>query len=257
MIIHPIYRSIFYLSLVPDCDHMALFGNGFCNDEANTADCNYDGGDCCVNVNTDYCFYCTCYLDKVCAAGYHLADGYCNDETNNLECNYDGGDCCGHNINTKYCTECKCLHQETCLAGVNHALVGNGFCNDETNIPECNYDGGDCCGPCIDLEYCSECACFGGMLTDGITNPLIGNGICNDAMNNETCSYDGGDCCVNINTANCSECNCLGGGTIMSPGFPDGYDKNLHLTWLIQFPHGQAIQINFVHLDISPSSVCQ
>ena len=33
--------------LVPDCDNVALVGNGFCNDETNIADCNYDGGDCC------------------------------------------------------------------------------------------------------------------------------------------------------------------------------------------------------------------
>ena len=33
--------------LVPDCDNVALVGNGFCNDETNNADCNYDGGECC------------------------------------------------------------------------------------------------------------------------------------------------------------------------------------------------------------------
>ena len=33
--------------LVPDCDSVALVGNGFCNDETNNADCNYDGGECC------------------------------------------------------------------------------------------------------------------------------------------------------------------------------------------------------------------
>ena len=26
-------------------------------------------------------------------------------------------------------------------------MVGNGFCNEETNLAACNYDGGDCCGP--------------------------------------------------------------------------------------------------------------
>ena len=82
-------------------------------------------------------------------------NGFCNDETNNLNCNYDGGDCCGYSINSEHCNECTCFHQETCLAGVTHPLVENGFCNDDTNIAECNYDGGDCCGP--DDVNCVSC----------------------------------------------------------------------------------------------------
>ena len=31
-------------------------GDGYCDDGANSLDCNFDGGDCCgPNVNTDYC----------------------------------------------------------------------------------------------------------------------------------------------------------------------------------------------------------
>ena len=37
--------------------------------------------------------------------------------------------------------------------------VGDGFCDDETNTAECNYDGGDCCGISVDTQYCSECTC--------------------------------------------------------------------------------------------------
>ena len=33
------------------------------------------------------------------------------------------------------------------------------MCNDETNIAECIYDGGDCCGACINTDICSECTC--------------------------------------------------------------------------------------------------
>ena len=42
-----------------------LVGNGYCNDETNTIDCNYDGGDCCANVITDHCSECTCHYRKV------------------------------------------------------------------------------------------------------------------------------------------------------------------------------------------------
>ena len=112
--------------LVPDCDNVTLVGNGFCNDETNNADCNYDGGDCC-GFNSEQCTECTCFYQETCLSGMPLAflgNGVCNNETNIAECNYDGGDCCS-----------------------NLGLVANGICNDEMNIHECNYDGGDCCGP--------------------------------------------------------------------------------------------------------------
>ena len=35
----------------------------------------------------------------------------------------------------------------------------DGYCHDETNIPECNFDWGDCCGECINTDHCVECVC--------------------------------------------------------------------------------------------------
>ena len=35
----------------------------------------------------------------------------------------------------------------------------DGKCDDENNIPECDWDGGDCCGCNIVKGVCSECAC--------------------------------------------------------------------------------------------------
>ena len=46
-----------------------------------------------------------------------------------------------------------------CFLGCNYTLIGDGFCNDETNNKACNYDGGDCCGNCINTENCIECLC--------------------------------------------------------------------------------------------------
>jgi hypothetical protein len=42
----------------------------------------------------------------------------------------------------------------------NLTLVGNGLCDDETNILECNFDDGDCCGSNITTTHCSECQCL-------------------------------------------------------------------------------------------------
>ena len=214
-----------------------LVGNGFCNDDTNIAECDYDGGDCCgYCVITEYCEDCVCLgltSDEI--TNRLVGNSLCNDETNNLNCNYDGGDCCGYSINSEYCTECTCFHNETCLAGLTHAFVGDGICNDETNIAECDYDGLDCC-----------------------LNPnMVGDGICNDDTNHIECNYDGGDCCLmNVNTDSCSECNCLASGVITSPGFPGNYDNNLDLTWLIQVHMGQTIEINFLSFVVEYQVSC-
>ena len=89
---------------------MHLVADGFCNDEANTPDCYYDAGDCCLgNVNKDRCSECNCYLEQFCSTGFHtlLGDGFCNDEVNTQECQFDGGDCCV-NINKDKCSDCQC-----------------------------------------------------------------------------------------------------------------------------------------------------
>ena len=47
-----------------DCEYGELVGNGQCNDEANNANCIYDGGDCCgACSNTENCLACVCYLE--------------------------------------------------------------------------------------------------------------------------------------------------------------------------------------------------
>ena len=71
------------------------------------------------------------------------------------------------------------------------------------------------------------------------------------------CNYDGGDCCVNINEDHCSDCNCLGIGTIKSPGFPGFYDDNLDLNWLIQSQIGQRIEIIFLDFEVESHSSCR
>ena len=36
-------------------------GDGYCDDATNNIECNYDGGDCCLDpVNTQYCSECQC-----------------------------------------------------------------------------------------------------------------------------------------------------------------------------------------------------
>ena len=47
------------------------------------------------------------------------------------------------------------------ISGCSHPyLVEDGYCNDITNNPECNYDGGDCCHELADFSYCLHCECL-------------------------------------------------------------------------------------------------
>ena len=268
-------------------------GNGYCNDETNNVYCFYDGGDCCgACINEEMCSECICYSGSPVSNSTQNAtqnakvgNGFCNDEYNNDECNYDDGDCCGPCINSAYCTECACIQSQVYGNGsISNALVGNGFCNDETNNPYCSYDGGDCCGPCLNVDQCSECVCFSGSNGTEITNPVVGNsicndetniaecnfdggdccsnpemvanGFCNDETNTASCLYDGGDCCINVNTDYCLECSCVF-GVIKSPGFPQNYYNQIDVTWLIQVAREELIQIAFQSFDVESHSSCR
>ena len=39
-------------------------------------------------------------------------------------------------------------------------IVGDGYCDDEANIPECGYDFRDCCNLENDRSLCTDCNCF-------------------------------------------------------------------------------------------------
>ena len=95
--------------------------------------------------------------------------------------------------------------------------MGDGFCNDEANNRDCNFDGGDCCGSCINTDFCVNCSCIGDIIGNGIPNAVVGDGICNDETNNVDCNYDNGDCCLSlVSTNQCSECLCYVIGIIKS-----------------------------------------
>ena len=178
-----------------------------------------------------------------------VGDGYCNDENNKIQCNFDGGDCCYSCVSKAFCFNCECLAGNS-GEEINHPLIGDGYCHDETNNAECNYDGGDCCVN-IKTDFCSECACYLHETCAAGPIPTLGDGFCNDETNNADCNYDHGDCCLtNMNTDHCSECACSDDGVITSPGFPQNYANYLNLTWLIQLPTGQFIEIVFVSFDV-------
>merc|ERR1719228_1493538 len=102
-----------------ECAIPHWFGDNYCDDENNTPECGFDGGDCCGDdINTTYCSECECFDfpettqapdGSNCEIPHWFGDSYCDDENNNADCGFDGGDCCGDDVNTTYCSACDCL----------------------------------------------------------------------------------------------------------------------------------------------------
>ena len=41
-----------------------------------------------------------------------------------------------------------------------NTVVGDGICDDNANVFECDFDGGDCCGIGTIMDMCLKCQCF-------------------------------------------------------------------------------------------------
>ena len=48
-------------------------------------------------------------------------------------------------------------------------MIGDGYCDDINNNMNCNYDGGDCCGPNVITLYCTVIYNY----TFSINNPRL------------------------------------------------------------------------------------
>mmetsp|Transcript_15025 Transcript_15025/g.29711 ORF Transcript_15025/g.29711 Transcript_15025/m.29711 type:complete len:1992 (-) Transcript_15025:64-6039(-) len=103
----------------------------------------------------------------------YLGDGACDPDTpyNTPECNFDNGDCCKETCDLESNYACSenaqgygpfgyyCLDPdhskidpEVCNV-VDRTRIGDGRCDPENNIPECDYDAGDCCEETCDPRY--------------------------------------------------------------------------------------------------------
>ena len=107
--------------------------------------CNFDGGDCCPNID-------------------RIGDGTCDEENKNKVCDFDWPDCCSNfkSVNDKICNAEN--HNEYCRYDGRDCCVdlksGDGVCDDFNNNPSCFYDYGDCCldNP-LTKRKCSDCQC--------------------------------------------------------------------------------------------------
>ena len=137
------FQSCF--NIILDCNQSDIVGDGYCNDESNTFECNYDGGDCCGPcINTNLCTECLCFS---------------NIPKYDIDCGNYFTDSCAKCTNFLCSEDCTRVNSECVPSFLSNPLVGNGVCNNETNIKECNFDGGDCCKPLPNKELCSKCEC--------------------------------------------------------------------------------------------------
>ena len=100
-----------------------------------------------------------------------VGDGACDDECNTEDNSWDGGDCCGPDVDDWWCWDCECLdpNSEDFVAEGDEDeeedpctfwYVGDGYCDDECNVENHDFDGGDCCGDDVETWFCTECACL-------------------------------------------------------------------------------------------------
>ena len=85
-------------------------------------------------------------------------------------------------------------------------ITNDGYCDDEANIEECNYDFGDCCDFMQnDFSLCQDCFCYSEEINDGcqlnfFDSLVLGDGDCHLDFNNLEHFFDLGDCCLQSST---------------------------------------------------------
>ena len=157
------------------CTYPEWVGDGICDDSHNTKRCNFDGNDCCEGT-FENCYTCKCHLNGNSGAQllpltancskFLIGDGVCDWWNDFAFCDYDGGDCrttttttttpSGITEKVKFDIQIYFDPFQGCLKPL---WVGDGYCDDQTNTPQCNFDGGDCCAESPNVEYCTECQC--------------------------------------------------------------------------------------------------
>ncbi|CAM9124284.1 unnamed protein product [Ectocarpus sp. 12 AP-2014] len=182
------------VDMMENCYDPSRIGNGVCDSLLNNEECAYDGGDCCE---------CTCDPSRY--PWYDSGEGCQTGMYGGFACIDPDAPCVDDDIVTAEM-------MDLCSTG----QIGNGYCDDSNNSPECAYDGGDCCEctceshddgyeyycepgsfACIDPE--AECVDDDDNTAEQYEHcgwvTRIGDGMCDDENNKEECGFDGGDCC--------------------------------------------------------------
>ena len=61
-----LFSKIASATKLKKCDEKKKKGDGYCDDSNNNADCDFDGGDCCLNlIINQFCSECRCYGSEI------------------------------------------------------------------------------------------------------------------------------------------------------------------------------------------------
>jgi len=114
-------------------------GDGMCDVSCNSAECNFDGGDCVGDSGA---------CSESCPDVWR-GDGVCNPQCDNWECSFDNGDC----VSDPWVQS-----GDECSASCPDAWRGDGMCDSQCNSNGCEFDDGDCDG-CTSQRSAVNTAC--------------------------------------------------------------------------------------------------
>ena len=223
------------------CGSPDYIGDNYCDDENNNEDCGFDDGDCCGDVNTDYCTKCECLEPKGPKAPTEPKEPKSPKGPKGPKAPTEPKEPKGPKDSKgpkgpKAPTEPKGPKGPSSKECGSPDYIGDNYCDDENNNEACGFDDGDCCGD-VHTDYCTKCECLEPKFPKGPKGPkgpkdpkdpssqecglsvFRGDGFCDDDNNSEACGFDDGDCCGDVLTDYCTICECL------DPKGPKGPEK--------------------------------
>ena len=134
-------------STTSGCEYPKWKDNDFCDTGNNNENCEWDGGDCPIPGDEEFCTF-------INPCGEDEGDCDYHDECQgNLKC---GSNNCPQSLAYDSQVDC-CLELNGCGS---YQWWGDNYCDDENNKEGCVWDGGDCCGNHVNTQYCSACECL-------------------------------------------------------------------------------------------------
>lgn len=218
----------FDVTINSTCHFNGWLGDGLCDDEANTEICNYDTGDCCLGyINDHICQDCHCHMSPNITLAIHETSTTQDFKASDMTFVTLGSTTTISTSTTSHTT----TSTTTTTSAPNTYIqtgyfdysdcdylwyVRDSYCDKEStsNNPECNWDGGDCCGYygqplwsalCMDP---ADCKCL--HWQDSCPKQeYMGDYHCDDLTNIPECNFDAFDCCRTcVDTSYCSDCHC-------------------------------------------------
>ena len=199
-----------------------MVSDGHCDAECYTENCEFDGGDCEDQKDSETKGFCSPFCKD-----RWIGDNFCDAACYNEACNWDCGDC---NVQKKEerGNEPECKFEEPnesteywqkgqCAAGCGIGdpmwdMRGDGYCDSACYNEACDWDTKGEIADC-DEKYGEDRTVDRSRCAIGCLNSQVGDGVCDlDCMRAESCENDKGDCDGTYCAFNCLH-TMVGNGT--------------------------------------------